>query len=70
MEIIISCIFRYTEVISITGAAKHSHALHAIINCDEDHGLPKPDTSQMIPYKPKANPLPGEHPLPGKYFIS
>ncbi|KAI4455289.1 rna cleavage stimulation factor [Holotrichia oblita] len=58
----------YTEVISITGAAKHSNALQAIINCDDDQALPKPDTSQMIPYKPKANPLPGEHPVPGGTF--
>lgn len=27
---------------------------------------PKPDLSQMIPFKPKVNPLPGEHPVPGK----
>lgn len=28
--------------------------------------LPRPDISQMIPFKPKVNPLPGEHPVPGK----
>lgn len=28
--------------------------------------LPRPDLSQMIPYKPKVNPLPGEHPVPGR----
>lgn len=27
--------------------------------------LPRPDLSQMIPYKPKVNALPGEHPVPG-----
>lgn len=27
--------------------------------------LPRPDTSQMIPFKPKVNPLPGDHPVPG-----
>lgn len=31
--------------------------------------LPKPDISQMIPYKPKVNPLPGEHPVPGNKII-
>lgn len=35
--------------------------------------LPRPDLSQMIPYKPKVSPLPGEHPVPGKclslYFV-
>ncbi|KYN44814.1 Protein suppressor of forked [Trachymyrmex septentrionalis] len=30
--------------------------------------LPRPDLSQMIPYKPKVNPLPGEHPVPGGSF--
>lgn len=30
--------------------------------------LPRPDFSQMIPYKPKANTYPGEHPLPGGTF--
>lgn len=27
--------------------------------------LPRPDISQMIPFKPKVNPLPGEHPVSG-----
>lgn len=57
--------FRYTEVITITGAGRN-HLLQSMINADDDTALPKPDTSQMIPYKPKANPLPGEHPVPGK----
>lgn len=30
--------------------------------------LPRPDFSQMIPYKPKANPYPYEHPLAGGTF--
>lgn len=30
--------------------------------------LPRPDLSQMIPYKPKVNALPGEHPVQGKYL--
>ncbi|XP_058803933.1 protein suppressor of forked [Phymastichus coffea] len=30
--------------------------------------LPRPDLSQMIPFKPKVNPLPGEHPVPGGSF--
>lgn len=30
--------------------------------------LPRPDFSQMIPYKPKANAFPGEHPLAGGTF--
>lgn len=30
--------------------------------------LPRPDFSQMIPYKPKATTFPGEHPLAGGTF--
>lgn len=30
--------------------------------------LPRPDFSQMIPYKPKSNPYPYEHPLAGGTF--
>lgn len=30
--------------------------------------LPRPDFSQMIPYKPKPNPYPYEHPLAGGTF--
>lgn len=30
--------------------------------------LPRPDFSQMIPFKPKANAYPGEHPLDGGTF--
>lgn len=30
--------------------------------------LPRPDFSQMIPFKPKANAYPGEHPLQGGTF--
>ncbi|XP_066255675.1 protein suppressor of forked [Euwallacea similis] len=57
----------YTEVINITGAGKN-HILHSIINQDSEMPLPRPDYSQMIPYKPKNNPLPGEHPVPGGSF--
>lgn len=30
--------------------------------------LPKPDLSQMIPFKPKREPYPGEHPVAGNYY--
>lgn len=30
--------------------------------------LPRPDFTQMIPFKPKANAYPGEHQVPGGYF--
>jgi cleavage stimulation factor subunit 3 len=58
----------YTEVINITGAGKN-HILQSIINSDADAPLPTPDYSQMIPFKPKSNPLPGEHPVPGTFKI-
>ncbi|KAF9807427.1 hypothetical protein SFRURICE_005385 [Spodoptera frugiperda] len=35
---------------------------------DPNKDIARPDTSQMIPYKPKVNPLPGEHPIPGGTF--
>ncbi|KAJ8971490.1 hypothetical protein NQ314_000675 [Rhamnusium bicolor] len=57
----------YTEVINITGAGKN-HILQSIIESDSDSLLPVPDYSQMIPYKPKSNALPGEHPVPGGTF--
>lgn len=31
--------------------------------------LPRPDISQMIPFKPKLNALPGEHPVPGNKIM-
>lgn len=31
-------------------------------------GLPVPDLSQMLPYRPKVNPLPGLHTVPGGEF--
>lgn len=55
---------RYTEVINITGAGQN-HILQSIIESDAELSVPLPDYSQMIPYKPKSNPLPGEHPVPG-----
>lgn len=30
--------------------------------------LPRPDISQMIPYKPKLGAYAGEHPVPGEFF--
>ncbi|XP_019874344.1 protein suppressor of forked [Aethina tumida] len=58
----------YTEVINITGAAGKNHILQSIINVETEQPLPVPDYAQMIPYKPKTNPLPGEHPVPGGSF--
>jgi cleavage stimulation factor subunit 3 len=49
----------------ITGSSKS--------NQPQDEGeqqsvLPRPDFSQMIPFKPKSNAFPGEHPLDGGTF--
>lgn len=65
------CLFfaRYTEVLNITGAAGKNHILQSIIESETELPVPVPDYSQMIPYKPKANPLPGEHPVPGVYIF-
>ncbi|XP_023026609.1 cleavage stimulation factor subunit su(f) [Leptinotarsa decemlineata] len=57
----------YTEVLNITGAGRN-HVLQSIIESETEAPLPVPDYSQMIPYKPKSNPLPGEHPVPGGTF--
>ncbi|CAH2235416.1 jg13274 [Pararge aegeria aegeria] len=35
---------------------------------DPNKDIARPDTSQMIPFKPKVNPLPGEHPISGGTF--
>lgn len=54
-------------MINITGAAGKNHILQSIIEKDSESAIPLPDYSQMIPYKPKSNPLPGEHPVSGVY---
>jgi len=35
---------------------------------DEEDKIIRPDFSQMIPFKPKVNAYPGEHPVPGGTF--
>ncbi|CAG9576921.1 unnamed protein product [Danaus chrysippus] len=70
----------YTEVASMSNKswalggplAGISPELAAVIlgqkDNDPNKDIARPDTSQMIPYKPKSNPLPGEHPIPGGSF--
>uniref|UniRef100_A0A2H1WFW9 SFRICE_002500 n=1 Tax=Spodoptera frugiperda TaxID=7108 RepID=A0A2H1WFW9_SPOFR len=70
----------YTEVASMSNKswalggplAGISPELAAVIlgqkDNDPNKDIARPDTSQMIPYKPKVNPLPGEHPIPGGTF--
>lgn len=33
---------------------------------DEPASLPRPDLSQMVPFKPKAKTIPGDHVVSGK----
>lgn len=35
---------------------------------DEPASLPKPDLSQMVPFKPKYKSIPGDHPVSGMWF--
>lgn len=57
----------YHEISAIVGGTKtHQH-----IQDDGDESqkvLPRPDFSQMIPFKPKANAYPSEHPMGGGSF--
>lgn len=55
--------------------AKSIHSTSSAPNPDvlddadqQQTNLPKPDINQMIPYKPKINAFPGEHPIPGGAF--
>jgi ABC-type antimicrobial peptide transport system ATPase subunit len=34
---------------------------------EEEDKIARPDFSQMIPFKPKINAYPGEHPVAGKF---
>ncbi|GLV37008.1 suppressor of forked [Carabus blaptoides fortunei] len=54
----------YTEVVHVTKTS----SLGNIMAYEDEPSLPKPDTAQMIPYKPKLNALPGEHLVPGGTF--
>ncbi|KAL1140992.1 hypothetical protein AAG570_000918, partial [Ranatra chinensis] len=65
----------YNEVTTRSNTMKNS--LHSAVGGYlgdglEDEGaqrlIPRPDVSQMIPYKPKVNAYPGEHPVPGGAF--
>lgn len=56
----------YHEISAITQGAKVVHQNQE----EEDTAkvLPRPDFSQMIPFKPKVNAHPGEHPMGGGIF--
>jgi cleavage stimulation factor subunit 3 len=59
----------YSEVAST--AVKSFHPLSSIIDPeDESSNMPRPDFTQMIPFKPKAQAIPGDHPVPGMVAIT
>ncbi|XP_014240504.1 protein suppressor of forked isoform X2 [Cimex lectularius] len=65
----------YNEVTTRTTNLKnsiHSTVPGFLADGLDDEGtqrlIPRPDVSQMIPYKPKLSAYPGEHPVPGGAF--
>lgn len=56
----------YNETIIITGNSKTNQQVQE--EQETQTVLPRPDFSQMIPFKPKANSYPGEHPMGGGFF--
>jgi cleavage stimulation factor subunit 3 len=57
----------YSEVAST--AVKSFHPLSSVILDPEEESsnMPRPDFTQMIPFKPKAQAIPGDHPVPGMF---
>ncbi|XP_026478167.1 protein suppressor of forked isoform X2 [Ctenocephalides felis] len=60
----------YTEILSATSSLVGQKSVSGVLNFDSDDksAIPRPDFSQMIPYKPKFNTVPGDHPIPGGVF--
>ncbi|XP_077282939.1 cleavage stimulation factor subunit su(f) isoform X1 [Arctopsyche grandis] len=64
----------YTEVATISTRAHALGPLQALLNAAGAAGaggsaaIAGPDTAHMLPYKPKVNALPGDHPIPGGTF--
>uniref|UniRef100_A0A1B6CGC0 Cleavage stimulation factor subunit 3 n=1 Tax=Clastoptera arizonana TaxID=38151 RepID=A0A1B6CGC0_9HEMI len=66
----------YNEVTAQTNKASFNVFSGSVMSKDglDDHEqssqrlLPRPDISQMIPFKPKRDAYPGEHPVPGGSF--
>lgn len=54
----------YTEKITL----KSGTQLPQQENDESTPVVPRPDFAQMVPFKPKANYYPGEHPIPGGSF--
>ncbi|XP_019553197.1 protein suppressor of forked [Aedes albopictus] len=57
----------YTETDGILNPISTKHAA-PVEAPEQPHKIPRPDFAQMIPYKPKPNAYPGEHPLDGGAF--
>ncbi|GLG95529.1 Protein suppressor of forked [Gryllus bimaculatus] len=59
----------YNEVASAVMKTLHHSLPAGILDHDEENTcMPRPDFTQMIPFKPKANSIPGDHPVPGGVF--
>lgn len=58
----------YTDVASIISKHNGHYGTSLAMLLEDEPKLPRPDITQMIPYKPKAKPLSGEHPVPGGSF--
>lgn len=60
--------FLITQILSATSSLVGQKSVSGVLNFDSDDksAIPRPDFSQMIPYKPKFNTVPGDHPIPGE----
>ncbi|KAJ9595491.1 hypothetical protein L9F63_013313, partial [Diploptera punctata] len=54
----------YNEVASTAVKAFHPLSAGIIDPEEESSNIPRPDFTQMIPFKPKAQTIPGDHPVP------
>lgn len=59
----------YNEVACAVMKTFHHSLPAGVLDHDEDNNcMSRPDFTQMIPFKPKANAVPGDHPVPGGVF--
>lgn len=57
----------YSEVASTAVKSFHPLSSSILDSEEESSNMPKPDFTQMIPFKPKAQAIPGDHPVPGTF---
>nr|CAD7392842.1 unnamed protein product [Timema cristinae] len=59
----------YNEVAKTSVKSFHPLSSGVLLETEEEtNHIPRPDFSQMIPFKPKAQAVPGDHPVPGGIF--